>query len=136
MTMTDPIADLLTRIRNQLRLNRRTALVPYSQLKQQLLGVLKREGFIEDFEVKKKDGGTQVDTQLLVKLKYGPDGERVISHIERISKPGCRVYRGIGDLNPVLRGMGIWVLSTPRGLLSDNEARVQKVGGEVLCKVY
>jgi len=134
MTMTDPIADLLTRIRNTNCLKRPRTRIPYSKTKEQILETLKREGFIDRFEVlENEETGFR---ELLVHLKYGPDGEYVINKIERVSTPGRRSYRSIKDLPPVIRGMGIWVLSTSKGILSDTEARRQNVGGEVLCKVY
>ena len=133
MTMTDPIADLLTRLRNTNRLKRRRTMIPYSRVKEQILATLKREGFIDTYDVREGEGGFK---ELHVELKYGPDGEFVINKIERVSTPGRRTYRSINDLPPVIRGMGIWVLSTSKGILSDVEARKENVGGEVLCKVY
>ena len=131
MTMTDPIADLLTRIRNMNRLKRRRAMVPYSKLKEQILETMLREGFITEFNVQ----GEGTSKQLEVVLKYGPEGEYVINTIQRVSRPGRRVYRGVEELQPVLKGMGIHVVSTNKGILSDREARAQKVGGEILCEV-
>lgn len=132
MTMTDPIADMLTRIRNSLRNKRKTVRIPKSKMKMGIAEVLKKEGYI--------DGWTQVDEgiqgALELKLRYGPDGEVVINRIERNSKPGCRVYGGVDGLKPVLNGLGIAVLSTSKGILSDREARRQKIGGEVLCTVW
>jgi small subunit ribosomal protein S8 len=132
MTMTDPIADMLTRIRNAIRNKRKTVRVPRSKLKIAIADVLKREGYIEGCQL--VDEGVQGALEL--KLKYGPDGEVVINRIERNSKPGCRRYGGIDDLKPVLNGLGIAVLSTSRGVISDREARRQKVGGEILCTVW
>ena len=130
--MTDPIADMLTRIRNAVRVERPLVDVPLSKVKCGLAEVLKREGFIWDWE--KVEG--QPSHQLRVTLKYGPNGERVIRHIKRVSKPGRRIYRQVGDLKPVLGGLGISVVSTSRGVLSDREARQSKIGGEVLCEVW
>lgn len=132
MTMTDPVADLLTRIRNVNSLSRTSVVIPHSKIKEQICATLKREGFIGDFEV----GDAPVGKEIKVTLKYGPDGEKVINKIDRVSRPGRRLYRGVEQLTPVLQGMGISILSTSRGILSDNEARAQKVGGEVLCRVY
>jgi small subunit ribosomal protein S8 len=132
MTMTDPIADLATRIRNSLQQKRADLLCPHSRIKAGICEVLKREGYIADFAVESKDG----HPLLRVKLKYGPDGEQVLQSIQRISKPGCRVYRNWREHEPVLRGMGITVLTTTKGVLSDREARAQKVGGEALLEVF
>lgn len=132
MTMTDPIADLLTRIRNINRLGRRSVVAPHSRVKEDILKVLKREGFIEDFAVSEEDERKN----LQITLKYGPEGEHVINTIERVSTPGCRVYRKVTEFRPILHGMGIAILSTSKGVLSDQEARTQNVGGEVLCNVY
>ncbi len=132
MSMTDPIADLLTRIRNAVSVRRRSVDAPASVLKSRVLEVLRREGYIEDFktvEEKKRK-------LIRVYLKYSPVGEPVITEIRRDSKPGRRVYKNVTELEPVLRGTGIAILSTPRGVLSDREARKEHVGGEVLCTVW
>ena len=130
--MTDPVADMLTRIRNAVRVERPHVEMPLSKVKRGLAEVLKREGYIWDWEeVENKPAN-----QLRVHLKYGPNGERVIRRIRRISKPGCRVYRGATDLKPVLGGLGIFIISTSRGVISDREARQRKLGGEVLCEVW
>ena len=131
MTMTDPVADLLTRIRNMNRLKRRRVTIPYSKLKEQILETMLREGFITEFKV----DGEGTARQLMVTLKYGPAGEHVINTLKRVSRPGRRVYRGVQELRPVLKGMGIHVMSTNKGILSDREARAQKVGGEILCEI-
>ncbi len=131
MTMTDPVADLLTRIRNMNRLKRRRATIPYSKLKEQILETMLREGFINEFNVE----GEATAKQLVVTLKYGPAGEFVISTLQRVSRPGRRVYRGVQEMQPVLKGMGMNVVSTNKGILSDREARAQKVGGEILCQI-
>ena len=130
--MTDPIADMLTRIRNAVRVELPTVDMPLSKVKRGVADVLKREGYIWDFEeipAKPANG-------LRINLKYGPNGERVIRHISRVSKPGNRVYSGAGGLRPVLNGLGITILSTSSGVISDREARQRKVGGEVLCEVW
>ena len=129
--MTDPIADMLTRMRNALRNRRRTCSVPGSQLKVGVLDVLKREGFISGYEVHAEGPKSIIN----VRFAYGPDGERVITRLDRFSKPGCRRYRGAAELPVVCGGLGIAVLSTNQGILSDKECRDKKVGGEVLCTV-
>jgi small subunit ribosomal protein S8 len=130
--MTDPIADMLTRIRNAVSVERPSVDMPISNLKKGVAEVLKREGFIWDW----KEEESKPVSQLHIDLKYGPTGEKVIRHIKRISKPGCRIYASARELRPVLNGLGISVLSTSRGFLSDREARRQKVGGEVICEVW
>ena len=132
MTMTDPIADLATRIRNALHNRSQETRVPHSRVKAGICEVLKREGYIRDFGVESQDG----HPWLRVHLKYGPDGEQVLQYIQRVSKPGCRIYRGWREHKPVLRGMGITVLTTTKGVLSDREARAQQLGGEALLEVY
>jgi len=147
--MTDPLADMLTRIRNSSRIEAPAVDMPSTLLKQHLAQVLKDEGFILDYRVGKfatsAEGRTsfeeQVDAKepkkvLRVFLKYGPDGERVIRRIERVSKPGCRIYRSYRDLRPILDGLGISVISTSKGVISDRQARAQRLGGEVLCNVW
>jgi len=130
--MTDPIADMLTRVRNAIAIERPFVDIPTSHEKVGIAQVLQREGYIWDFEV--------VDEKpvklLRVNLKYGPNGERLIQEIKRISKPGCRVYRKSRDLPVVLQGMGISVVSTSAGILSNREAKSKGVGGEVLCTVW
>jgi small subunit ribosomal protein S8 len=130
--MTDPIADMLTRIRNAVRVERPHVDMPLSKVKRGLAEVLKREGYIWDWE----EVQTAPASHLRIHLKYGPNGERVIRHIRRISKPGRRVYSGAAKLRPVLNGLGISVISTSRGVISDREARRRKLGGEVLCEVW
>jgi len=130
--MTDPIADMLTRIRNAVSVERPHVEMPLSKVKRGLADVLKREGFIWDWS----ELDAQPVKQLRIELKYGPNGERVIQKIRRISKPGCRVYSKARDLRPVLDGLGICILSTSRGVISDREARQKNLGGEVLCEVW
>ena len=132
MSMTDPIADMLTRIRNATRVKKETVDVPFSKMKETVLAVLKREGFVADYKVGEPTGFGIIR----VWLKYSRLGEPVIQNIQRVSKPGLRVYRGTGEIDPVLRGIGIAVVSTSRGLLSDRECRKEKVGGEVICTVW
>ena len=129
--MTDPIADMLTRIRNAIRVERPHVDIPLSNVKRGLAEVLKREGYIWDWQ----EVEAEPVKQLRLELKYGPNGEHVIQHIKRISSPGRRVYRKARDLRPVLNGMGITVISTSGGVISDREARQQKLGGEVLCEI-
>jgi len=132
MAMTDPIADMLTRIRNANAVGHKTVDIPSSKLKFGMAEVLKREGLIEGFEVL-EDSKQNV---LRVTLRYGPDGEKVINTIKRASKPGCRRYAAVEDVKPVLAGVGVAIYSTSKGVLSDRECRAQKVGGEHLCTVY
>lgn len=129
--MTDPIADMLTRIRNAVRVERPFVDVPASRVKRGIADVLKREGFIWDW---KEEEAEPVST-LRLELKYGPDGERVIQSIKRVSKPGRRLYSRSKELKPVLGGLGIRIISTSHGVMSDREARRDKVGGEVLCEI-
>ena len=130
--MTDPIADMLTRIRNAVRVERPHVEMPISKVKRGLADVLKREGYIWDWsEVE----STPIKS-IRIDLKYGPNGERVIQRIRRVSKPGRRVYSKARDLRPILDGLGICILSTSRGVVSDREARQRNLGGEVLCEVW
>jgi len=130
--MTDPIADLLTRIRNAVAIERPFVDVPASKIKIGIANVLQREGYIWDYEVFEQ----QPNNILRINLKYGPNGERLIQFIQRVSKPGCRVYSAVDELTDVLQGLGISILSTNKGLLSNREAKAQGVGGEVLCKLW
>jgi small subunit ribosomal protein S8 len=131
MNNQDPIADMLTRIRNANRVGRRMVLVPLSKICNGIAQVLKDEGYIEQFDV--IEDGQQ--GQIRLKLKYSMSGERVIHELDRQSKPGRRVYRRVDDLPKVLNGMGIAVVSTSKGVMSDRKAREQNVGGELLCTV-
>ena len=132
--MTDPIADMLTCIRNAVRIERPQVELPLSKVKRGLAEVLKREGYIWDWREAQEEGTPS--KQLLLQLKYGPNGERVIRHIRRVSKPGRRVYSQATSLKPVLNGLGISIISTSRGVISDREARQRNLGGEVLCEVW
>ncbi len=132
MTMSDPLGDMLTRIRNGQRVGKERVLTPASNHRAAVLGALEREGYIRGFE--RRDLGSGKG-EIEIELKYS-EGEPVIREISRVSKPGRRVYSSIGDLSRVYNGLGISILSTPRGVLSDSEARVANVGGEVLCKVF
>src|SRR5262245_20305037 len=130
--LTDPIADMLTRIRNAVGIERPHVDVPASKVKRGLAEVLKREGYIWDWKEVADDVGPA--PQLRLELKYGPSGERVIQHLRRVSSPGRRINRKCKDLRPVLNGMGITIISTSHGVVSDREARQQNLGGEVLCE--
>ena len=130
--LTDPIADMLTRIRNAIVVKRSHVDVPASQLKRGLAEVLKREGYIWDWQEVEADPVKQ----LRLELKYGANGEVVIQHIKRISTPGRRVYRKAKEMRPVLNGLGITIISTSSGIVSDREARQKNIGGEVLCEIY
>ena len=130
MNINDPLGDLLTRIRNAQRRGRSTVQSPSSKLRTHVLEVLQREGYIRGFTEVEKEGRRELD----IELKYY-DGAPVISEIRRISKPGRRVYSAVRDIPLVRNGLGISVLSTPKGVMSDNEARTQNVGGEILCRV-
>ena len=132
MTMTDPLGDMLTRIRNGQRAQKETILSPASKLRANVLDVLKREGFIRGFSEREVRPGI---SEIEIELKYH-EGDPVIREISRVSTPGRRVYSGVKDLPRVYDGLGISILSTPRGVLSDSEARDQNVGGEVLCQVF
>ena len=130
--VTDPVADLLTRIRNGSLAEHEKVDIPSSKLKVRLAEILKEEGFIKNFRlIEDKRQGV-----LRVYLKYGPGQERVISGLRRVSKPGKRLYVGADRIPSVLGGMGVAILSTPRGVLTDRESRKAKVGGEVLCYVW
>jgi small subunit ribosomal protein S8 len=132
MSMSDPLGDMLTRIRNGQRARKSAVLAPASRLRSNVLEVLKREGYIRGFSRSEVRPGV---AQLTIELKYN-EGEPVIRDLERISTPGRRVYSRVSDLGRIYNGLGISILSTPRGVLSDNEARAQNVGGEVLCRVF
>ncbi len=130
--MTDPIADMLTRVRNALMVNKKTVDMPHSNMKEGVARVLLHEGFIEDCRV----AGEAPHKVLRVYLKYGPLGEQVIREIQRVSSPGRRIYRPVGELRSYRNGLGIYVVSTNKGILSDRECRQQHVGGEVICSVF
>ncbi|HMM55646.1 MAG TPA: 30S ribosomal protein S8 [Candidatus Desulfobacillus sp.] len=130
MSMTDPVADMLTRIRNAQMAKKQSVAIPSSKLKVAIAAVLKDEGYIEDYGVRDADGKAQLD----IALKYYA-GHPVIERIERISRPGLRVYKGSTDLPRVMNGLGIAIVSTPKGVMTDRRARATNVGGEVLCIV-
>ncbi|MFO7703157.1 MAG: 30S ribosomal protein S8 [Psychroflexus maritimus] len=133
MVMTDPIADMLTRIRNANQMKHKKVELPASKLKSEILNVLKQEGYITDFE-SVNDGGVQ--GTLRIQLKYLDNEERVIRGLKKISKPGLRVYAKTDDIPKVLNGLGIAIISTSKGLLTDRAERKEKVGGEVLAYVW
>lgn len=132
MSLSDPLGDMLTRIRNGQRAGHSTVSSPASKLRANVLEVLKREGYIRGYQMSEQGGGKR---ELAIELKYY-EGEGVIRTIQRVSKPGRRVYSKIDDLKPVRNGLGIAILSTPSGVLSDHEARQRNVGGEVLCQIF
>ena len=131
MHLTDPIADMLTRIRNANTAKHNSVLIPFSKIKESIANILKNEGYISEYEIKEE--GTKKD--IVVTLKT-VDGETVIKGLKRISKPGRRVYSSVEDLPKVLGGLGIAIVTTPKGVLTDKECRKQSVGGEVLCYVW
>ena len=132
MSMSDPLGDMLTRIRNGQRARKDTVIAPSSKLRANVLEVFKREGFIRGYSQYEVRPGVN---EIKIELKYH-DGDPVIRELRRVSKPGRRVYSGIKDLSRVYNGLGISILSTPRGVMSDAEARAANVGGEVLCQVF
>ena len=132
MSMTDPIADLLTRIRNGVRAKKRWVDIPSSNFKKRILYVLKEESFLKDFFFINDDGKEKIR----VFLKYDFKGDSVIENIKRVSRPGLRVYVGVGEAPRVLDGLGISILSTSKGVLSNKAATKYGVGGEIICEVY
>jgi small subunit ribosomal protein S8 len=134
--MTDPIADMLTRIRNATLARHTRVDVPASMLKLEIARILEREGYIQSFKTVDPKPDQASQRTIRITLKYGPRGERVISGIERVSRPGRRVYFGREEVPPVLGGLGTSILTTSRGVMTGREARRQGVGGEVLCNVW
>lgn len=134
MNMTDPIADMLTRIRNANIAMHDTLTMPSSKMKIAIANILVREGYIENFEVSDVEG--KAYKNLHITMKYSEEREKVITGIKRISKPGLRIYKGSAIVPRVLGGMGIAILSTSKGVITDREARAKHVGGEVLCEVW
>ena len=132
MSMTDPIADMLTRLRNATMVRHDRTDVPASKMKLEIAKILKQEGYIRTFKLLEE--GTQ--GVLRIYLKYSPDGEPVIHGIQRVSKPGLRVYRGVQELPKVRNGLGVAVVSTSRGVVTDEQARRLGVGGEILCEIW
>ena len=132
MSMTDPLGDMLTRIRNAQLRKKQVVLTPNSKLRAWVLDVLKSEGYIRNYDIEKSEEGTSI---IKVALKYF-EGEPVIKELKRISTPGRRVYMGVEDLPSVRQGLGVAIVSTSKGIMSDNSARQSRVGGEVLCTVF
>ena len=132
MVVTDPIADMLTRIRNANQMKYNEVLVPTSKLKVEIANILKSEGFINGYKIVKNDNGNMIN----IELKYGAKKERVITGLKRISKPGLRVYAKCEEIPRVLNGLGIAIISTSKGLMVDREARKEKLGGEVLAYIW
>ena len=133
MNMTDPIADMLTRIRNGVQANMSAVdVTPCSKVKVEIAKILKKEGYIDNYAVE----GEGIEKKIVVTLKYGPRGEKVISGIKRISKPGLRVYAKGDNLPKVLNGLGVAIISTSNGMMTDREARKQHIGGEVIAYVW
>ena len=130
--MTDPIADMLTRIRNANQNRAKTVSMPSSKMKEEIAKILKDEGFVEEFSIEEND----VQNTLTLTLKYGQKKERVITGLKRVSKPGLRVYSKAENLPKVLNGLGIAIISTPKGIMTDKKARKENVGGEVIAYVW
>lgn len=132
MPVTDPIADLLTRIRNANSAGKEKVEIPASKIKQSIVEILKREGYIRNYRMVEERGKAMIR----VYLKYGPKQERVLMGLERVSKPSVRRYANKDNLPRVMGGLGVCIISTSRGLMTDREARQQGIGGEVLCRVF
>jgi small subunit ribosomal protein S8 len=130
--MTDPIADMLTRIKNALMARHKTVVVPGSKLKLEIARILKEEGYIEDYRVIEEKPQIKIE----IVLKYDEKKRPVIAGIRRVSKPGRRIYRGYKELPKVLNGLGIAIISTSQGIMTDHEARKRRVGGEVICEIW
>lgn len=134
MTMTDPIADLLNRIRNAHLAKHDRLDLPGSRIKVEICRLLKEQGYIEDFQL--VEGGESQKSSLRLILRYTSTGEPLIRHMRRVSKPGRRVYHGADEIQPVLNGLGVGIVSTSQGLLTDQEARKRRLGGEILCEIW
>ncbi len=132
MSLTDPVADFLTRVRNAISARQQKVDVPASKLKLELARILKEEGYIANFKATEEEGRKLIR----IYLKYGTDNEAAISCVERVSRPGCRVYVGRNEIPRVLGGLGINILTTPKGVMTGRQARKEGVGGEVLCQVW
>ena len=130
--MTDPIADMLTRIRNALVAKHESVEVPASNMKKEIARLLLQEGYISSYEIVEQE----VQNKIVITLKYGPNGEKVINGLKRVSKPGLRIYAGHDELPKVLGGLGIAIISTPKGVMTDKEARKANHGGEVLAYIW
>jgi small subunit ribosomal protein S8 len=132
MNLTDPVADFLTRIRNAMRSRHQKLDVPASKLKAEIARILKEEGYIANYKPTEENG----QKVLRVYLKYNPNNESVIKDLKRVSRPGCRVYQGKNDIRRVQGGLGIAILTTPKGVMTGRQARREGVGGELLCEVW
>ena len=132
MNLTDPVADFLTRFRNSMRARHQKLDVPASRLKAEIARILKEEGYIANFKATEEDGRKV----LRVYLKYGPNNEAVIRDVRRVSRPGCRVYLGRDEIRRVQGGLGISIMTTPKGVMTGRQARREGVGGEILCEVW
>ena len=130
--ITDPISDMLTRIRNASAANKAEVALPFSKMKMTIAGILKEEGYIKDVFLAEEGGFKNIK----IALKYDKDGDSAIKNIKRVSKPGCRLYSGKDELPTVLNNLGIAIISTSRGLMTNKEAKKSGVGGEILCEVY
>ena len=130
--MTDPIADMLTRIRNALIVKHDVVEVPASNMKKEIARLLLQEGYIASYEIVEQE----VQSKIVITLKYGPNGEKVINGLKRVSKPGLRIYAGHDELPKVLGGLGVAIISTPKGVMTDKEARKANHGGEVLAYIW
>ncbi len=134
--MTDPIADLLTRIRNALKARHAEVAVPHSNLKHEIVRILYQEGLVTGYRLAESEEGEGHGKVICIALKYAKDKQPVIERLRRYSRPGLRTYVGYKELRPVRNGMGLMILSTPKGVLTDTQARQQKVGGEALCTIW
>ena len=132
MNLTDPVADFLTRIRNSIRARHQKLDVPASKLKLEIARILKEEGYIANYKPTEEEGRKVIR----VYLKYGPNSEAVIRDLQRVSKPGCRVYLGRDQIRRVQGGLGISIMTTPKGVMTGRQARREGVGGEILCEVW
>ncbi|MCD6548153.1 MAG: 30S ribosomal protein S8 [Thermodesulfobacterium sp.] len=130
--MTDPIADMLIRIKNALMARHKSVTVPASKIKLEIVRILKEEGYIEDYEYIREEPQPKIK----INLKYDENKRPVIAGVKRVSKPGRRIYRGYRDLPKVLNGFGIAIISTSQGIMTDHEARKRKIGGEILCEIW
>ena len=133
MNMTDPIADMLTRIRNGLHAGHEEVVIPASKMKVEIARILKAEGYIDNYKV---EGEAAKEKTITIELKYSPDGQRVITGLKRISKPGLKVYAKANAIPRVLNGLGIAIISTSKGLMTDRDARKAQLGGEVVAYVW
>ncbi len=132
MSMSDPIADMLTRIRNAILREHNSVKIPSSTIKENITKVLKSEGFINSYEIKPARIGEEIE----ISLKYDSKKESIIRKIDRVSKPGLRIFKGAGEIKPLLGGQGIYIVSTSQGVFSDAQCRTKHVGGEIICSVY